>query len=134
MTLDGVTTTEAASSVDPTISGGNGHDVLQISMSLVRAAISILFDGREGVDRSAVPRRHGWVVTGSGAGTVAGVYFANVEELVGASDTEDTFIVQAGGSISSVDGGDGFDTLLVGANVAPRPSPARTPERSRDGT
>ena len=123
VTLDGVTTTQAASSVlKLTIVGGNQRDALQISTSLVPAGVPILFDGREGVDSiRGPPSDTTWFVTAASAGTVAGVDFANVEELVGAPDTEDTFTVEAGGSISSVDGGDrGFDTLVVaggGANV-----------------
>ena len=123
VTLDGVTTTQAASSVlKLTIVGGNQRDALQISTSLVPAGVPILFDGRDGVDSiRGPPSDTTWFVTAPSAGTVAGVDFANVEELVGAPDTEDTFTVEAGGSISSVDGGDrGFDTLVVagaGANV-----------------
>ena len=123
VTLDGVTTTQAASSVlKLTIVGGNQRDALQISTSLVPAGVPILFDGRDGVDSiRGPPSDTTWFVTAPSAGTVAGVDFANVEELVGAADTEDTFTVEANGSISSVDGGDrGFDTLVVagsGANV-----------------
>jgi hypothetical protein len=56
-----------------------------------------------------------WTVTGPGAGVAGEVQFAGIESLVGDSDNNDTFVVEAGGSLrSGVDGGDGgWDTLSV---------------------
>jgi hypothetical protein len=56
-----------------------------------------------------------WNVTGGDAGDVAGTLFAGMENLLGAADNEDTFVFQAGASLSGlVHGGDGgFDTLVV---------------------
>jgi acrosin len=52
-----------------------------------------------------------WIITGAGSGTLNGVPFTNVANLQGGTDT-DTFIFQAGGSLSgSIDGGSGANTL-----------------------
>ena len=70
-----------------------------------------------------------WDVTGPDAGTVAGVDFTSVENLSGASDNKDTFVVAPGGSVSGkVDGGQGgFDTLrLTGTTVVSNPTDAHS--------
>ena len=56
-----------------------------------------------------------WKVTGSGAGVVGDLGFSGFENLAGAANNEDTFVVAPGGSISGVvDGGPGgFDSLVV---------------------
>jgi hypothetical protein len=57
-----------------------------------------------------------WNVTGANAGTVnSQVTFDGVENLVGAADNQDTFIVEEGGRLSGIlDGGArGFDTLVL---------------------
>ena len=55
-----------------------------------------------------------WDVTGPDAGKVADVDFRSVENLTGAPDNRDTFVLGTGGSISgTVDGGSGgFDSLV----------------------
>ena len=77
-----------------------------------------------------------WDVTGPDAGTVAGVDFTSVENLSGASDNKDTFVVAPGGSVSGkVDGGHGgFDTLrLSGTTVVSNPTDAHSGSITLDG-
>ena len=56
-----------------------------------------------------------WTVSGADAGAVGGVSFGGIENLEGAADNEDTFVVEAAGSVGGViDGGaGGFDSLVV---------------------
>jgi hypothetical protein len=56
-----------------------------------------------------------WRITGADEGTLNGVSFSNVGILLGGADNEDSFIFEAGGSLSGyLAGGDGgFDTLII---------------------
>lgn len=77
---------------------------------------SVLLDGGAGTDTLIGPAIDStWTLTGDGAGTLHGVTFAGFENLTGAPDTDDTFVIAEGGSLSGgVDGGDrGFDVLDV---------------------
>jgi len=77
---------------------------------------SVLLDGGAGTDTLIGPAVDStWTLTGDGAGTLHGVTFAGFENLTGAPDTDDTFVIAEGGSLSGgVDGGDrGFDVLDV---------------------
>ena len=57
-----------------------------------------------------------WNVTGAGAGTVGGLAFSGFENLSGAADNRDTFVIAGTGSVSGVvQGGDGgYDTVSLG--------------------
>ena len=99
-----------------TITGSDAADTLTIDGSVVAADIHITFNGGAGFDTvRGPPADSTWNITGSGAGTVGTITFADVENLVGAPDNKDTFVVAAGGAIAgTIDGGDGgFDTLVV---------------------
>ncbi|HET7128249.1 MAG TPA: hypothetical protein VFJ93_04150, partial [Gaiellaceae bacterium] len=56
-----------------------------------------------------------WDIAGNGGGTVAGTAFSGFENLNGAPDNKDTFVLQPTGSLGGVaDGGaGGYDTLVV---------------------
>jgi len=56
-----------------------------------------------------------WTISGAGSGSVAGTSFDGFENLSGAADNKDTFVLDASGSLSGVaDGGDGgYDSLVV---------------------
>src|SRR5262249_29309387 len=55
-----------------------------------------------------------WHVTGANAGSAGAVQFSGVENLLGDADNQDTFVIEAGGSVGLVDGGaGGFDTLVI---------------------
>jgi len=60
-----------------------------------------------------------WTLNGLNAGDVGGVSFSNVENLTGADDNNDTFVVMPGGQLSGViDGGArGFDSLMIDGGV-----------------
>ena len=103
-----------------TITGSDAADTLTIDGSIVAADVHITFNGGAGFDTvRGPPADSTWNITGSGAGTVGTITFADVENLVGAPDNKDTFVVAAGGSIAgTIDGGDGgFDTLVVDGNA-----------------
>ena len=70
-----------------------------------------------------------WMVTGAGAGTVAGLAFAGIENLTGAADNQDTFVFDTGGSLNGiVDGGaGGLDKLVVQGQHASVASVAQGP-------
>ncbi|HEY2543998.1 MAG TPA: hypothetical protein VGH92_13225, partial [Gaiellaceae bacterium] len=56
-----------------------------------------------------------WTISGADAGIVDSLSFTGVENLLGAANNEDTFVLQQSGSVSgTVDGGAaGFDTLVL---------------------
>ena len=102
-----------------TIAGTDGDDTLTLDLA-ADLAIPVTFDGGAGTDTLVGPAADTtWDVTGPDTGTVAGVDFASVENLTGAPDNQDTFVLGAGGSVSGlVDGGDGgFDSLSVTGNT-----------------
>ena len=81
----------------------------------VPLAVPVSFDGGLGLDTLVGPAADvTWDVTGPDAGTVAGVDFSAVENLTGAPDNHDTFVLGTGGSVAgTVDGGTGgFDSLV----------------------
>ena len=99
------------------ISGGAGDDTLRIDAD-GGSGIAISFSGGDGNDTLSLvgpAANTTWTVTGAGAGsTTGGLSFTGVENLAGAANNEDTFVVETGGSVASVDGGSGgFDSLVV---------------------
>jgi hypothetical protein len=97
------------------IAGSEGDDRLTLTSPLP-STLPIAFDGGAGNDTlvgSAVDAT--WIVTGPDAGSVGTVTFDGVENLAGAADNEDRFVVQPGGGLTGgIDGGDaGFDTLAI---------------------
>ncbi|HEX5216215.1 MAG TPA: OmpA family protein, partial [Vicinamibacterales bacterium] len=56
-----------------------------------------------------------WTVSGPNSGDVAGVTFSSFEDLQGAADNEDTFVVKAAGSVSEkIEGGaGGYDVIVL---------------------
>jgi hypothetical protein len=115
---------------------GNGHDVrLEIDQSVPQIRGGILFVGGSGTDTLIGPARDtNWHITGAGAGDLDNpgfLRFQGVENLQGAAGNQDTFHVQAGGSVSGlIDGGaGGFDSLGIDGQVAAvisRPSDAHS--------
>ncbi|MFN2609691.1 MAG: hypothetical protein ABR507_02275, partial [Actinomycetota bacterium] len=95
--------------------GGNLNDFLSfVAGGTLPVAVS--FDGGNGVDTLSGPTIDStWNVTGPGSGSVLGLTFTHIENLVGASGNRDNFVVAPGATISGViDGGPGgFDTLAV---------------------
>ena len=87
--------------------GGAGNDDIGVDASVLAAGVSVLVDGGAGTDtlRGAAVNTT-WSVAGPGSGSFASVSFAGFENLTGAADNEDTFVFEAGGSLSGVaDGG-----------------------------
>ena len=119
VTVDGVSETRSADSVTAiTITGGNGADTFVLDGSADGVPVS--FAGGAGVDTVRGPAADTtWQATGAGAGNVGDATFSGVEALVGTADNKDTFVVERGGSIQKVDGGDaGFDTMKVKGDTA----------------
>ncbi len=112
-----------------TITGTDGDDVLTLDLA-GDLAIPVTFDGGMGTDTLVGPAADvTWDVTGPDAGTVAGVGFASVENLTGAPDNADTFVLGPGGFVGGlIDGGDlGFDSLSVsGSTVVSNPTDAHS--------
>jgi hypothetical protein len=96
------------------IDGGDANDVIAIDTpGLVQ--LPVTFDGGAGSDTIVGPAADAtWTVSGADRGTVAGVTFANVENLQGAPANDDTFVFEVGGSVSgTVDGGVGGSDRIV---------------------
>ena len=140
VTVDGTATTEAAAGVTSVaITGGDQADTLTVDASVVAAALPVSFDGGAGnntVDGPSVDTN--WSITGAGAGNFDSVSFTNVESLVGAAGNKDTFTVESGGSVASIDGGaDGYDSLIVAGqhtSVVSTPTDAHSGTLVVDGT
>ena len=126
-TLDGMITiggeTRAAADIGAiVITGSDLDDHLTLDLR-IPLTVPVDFDGGLGSDTLVGPAGDvTWQVTAADAGNVSGVDFASVENLQGAADNEDTFVVDAAGSVSgTVDGGvGGFDSLVFdsdGRNV-----------------
>ena len=126
LTLNGKSESRAAASVRGIWIRGGGHrDRLTIDASFLDAAIAVAFDGGGGSDTLAGPAVDStWNVTGASSGSLGSVSFADVEQLVGAADNDDTFVLASGASIESVDGGaGGSDTLkVIGDTVESTPT------------
>lgn len=103
------------------IQGGGGNDTLTIDAAsfgnVTLPAIS--FDGGAGDDRVVFDATADttWTVDGDNAGRVGSVTFTNTENLTGAADNRDTFVVTPAGALDGVmDGGvGGFDTMVLEA-------------------
>ncbi|MBY5161789.1 choice-of-anchor D domain-containing protein [Salsipaludibacter albus] len=113
---------------DLVVMGSAGDDRLVLSGASSRR---VTVDGGGGDDTLVGPGADlDWAVSGPDGGTVAGVVFVSFEHLVGAADTDDTFTIAEGGSLTgSVDGGSGgFDTLDVRRSVGSASSTATGPQ------
>ncbi|MCP4302303.1 MAG: LEPR-XLL domain-containing protein, partial [Gammaproteobacteria bacterium] len=101
------------------ISGSDFDDLLTLDFGLGYdlSSLVITFDGGDGSDTLAgSASQSAWDITGINAGTIDDhVGFRNVENLSGAANNEDIFIVNPGGLLDGVlDGGaGGFDTLEI---------------------
>ena len=81
------------------------------------AMITGMIDGRQGEDRfKGGDAANSWIINAANAGMFNGKPFKDIENLEGGAD-EDVFLF-AGGSIGSVDGGAGSDTLDYSADTA----------------
>ena len=75
------------------ITGSDADDSLTLDLH-APLTIPVSFDGGAGNDTIVGPVSDvTWDVTGPDAGTVAGVHFTSVENLSGAPDNKDTFVV-----------------------------------------
>ncbi|MEX0958007.1 MAG: LEPR-XLL domain-containing protein [Burkholderiales bacterium] len=120
-------TLSGKSGFEASITGGAGDDTLQIDFGLAESFADLFdtsdlrlsFDGGGGNDTLISDTEHGaWRIDGADAGSLSGraeIAFADVENLVGAADNEDTFIFEPDGVLSGgIDGGvGGFDTLVI---------------------
>ena len=115
--------------IEGVVDGGDGTDTLDYStrsagVTVRLGAGSSLTNVEEIVGTAATDTLVGpavdtsWTVTGVDEGTVVDIVFFGFENLIGAADNEDTFIIAEGGSLSGLlDGGaGGFDTLLINGN------------------
>ena len=86
---------------------GEGDDSVQLVSALT---VATQIDGGEGVDSVVGPEAaFSWLLSGPGSGSVAGVSFSQVEEVVGGSG-DDTFLL-TGAFNGLIDGAGGRDTL-----------------------
>ncbi|MHC4543130.1 MAG: LEPR-XLL domain-containing protein, partial [Planctomycetota bacterium] len=92
------------------INSGPGSDI--ITIDLLEPGFSLFINGQAGQDTIIGPDADcDWNITGTDSGTVAGVIFTNIENLIGGTGS-DTFIFADGGQISGlIDGGWGTNTL-----------------------
>jgi hypothetical protein len=101
---------------DLTLKTGAGNDVFDLSQADPAGTAAIVIDGGTGTNelRGFQPDTT-WSVTGPNAGTVGPVTFRNIQNLTGAADNQDTFVIEPGGSVSGlIDGGaGGFDSLVI---------------------
>src|SRR5690242_18040065 len=99
------------------IQGSDQNDTLTIDARVVASGVPIDFVGGSGTDTLAGPPVDStWHIIGANAGTVGNVTFSGVENLTGAPDNQDTFVVAAGGSVGAIEGGaGGFDTIRIEA-------------------
>ena len=121
------TTLSVGGPIDVAVNGGTSDDVLTIDLGLANtfadlfnpSDLSIVFDGGAGIDALIADAAHNqWQITGIDAGNVSGLLtidFSGVENLTGAVDNEDTFVLRAGGDVNGIlEGGDrGFDSLII---------------------
>lgn len=120
----GVLSSAAVSSLSGPVEifGSGFADTLTLASDLGAIAGGVLFDGGAGTDTLVGPGSDTvWSITGADAGSVSGVGFATVENLIGSPSNQDRFVLKPNGSLAGgVDGGDaGFDTLVIdGGNYA----------------
>ncbi len=97
------------------VRGSLGND--DITLHLVDPPpIPIAVHGGGGADTlRGPPSDTTWTISGPGSGSVAGVSFAEFENLIGAADNRDEFVFGATGGLTGiVHGGDrGFDTVVL---------------------
>jgi hypothetical protein len=106
----------AAPTVALTIAMGAGDDTLAYDGADNAVLGKVVVQGGGGTDAITGPpqARVTWNVTGADAGDVAGLAFSGVENLRGAADNEDTFVVHGAAHVTGVlDGGaGGFDSMV----------------------
>ncbi|MEJ2723027.1 MAG: LEPR-XLL domain-containing protein [Deltaproteobacteria bacterium] len=107
-----------ADTIGVEIIGSDQDDTLRLDLDFDALFDSILmsFDGGLGWDTLIGPSVDStWHITGEDSGTIGSVDFNDVENLSGAAENEDTFIFEAGGSLSgAIEGGaGGFDSLIL---------------------
>ncbi|MEL6550928.1 MAG: hypothetical protein AAFQ54_11865, partial [Pseudomonadota bacterium] len=98
------------------IAAYEGDDTFDIFGLDADAAATYVLQGGTGTDTvTGPPTDTVWNITGHNEGNVVGVAFSAVENLVGAADNDDTFVVAATGALDGVmDGGDGgFDSMIL---------------------
>jgi len=102
-------TFSANASLDGTLFTGNGNGKV-----ILAPGVTIADSVQGGTGNNTLVGSNAnntWTLTGANAGTVDGIAFSKMANLVGGSAT-DTFAFQAGGSVSgSIDGGGGGDWL-----------------------
>lgn len=91
---------------------GDGDDLVKM-VDLYSKANVIGGAGHDALEGSSGNQT--WNITGANSGSVGKVDFISFEDLIGAKDNRDTFVVKQGGSVSgTLDGGaGGFDTLVL---------------------
>jgi len=105
--------------IEVRLQGGDNRLFVDASLSNALADLQGVLIWKGGVGNDVLIGPDGdciWEITGANTGTLNGqIRFSGVENLRGAADNQDTFVVQAGGSLSGVlDGGPGgFDTLVL---------------------
>ena len=105
----------AGSSGNVIIFGSDSSDHLEVGSSV--SNLSIQFDAGDGIDQLTGPSVDSrWQITGENSGELnSNVSFSSVENLQGAADNQDHFVLNVEGKLSGlVHGGDrGFDTLEI---------------------
>jgi hypothetical protein len=93
-----------------TVNSGPGSDIIKIDV--LEPGFGLFINGQAGQDTIIGPDIDcDWNITGTDSGTVSGVIFTDIENLIG-SICSDTFIFADGGRISGlIDGGWGTNTL-----------------------
>ena len=96
--------------------GGAGDDRLTVDATAA-LPVTLTYDGGAGHDELVGPAHAevGWDVSGAGSGSVAGVAFTGLEDLTGAADNRDTFVLGPASVVPGrLEGGDrGYDVLVV---------------------
>jgi hypothetical protein len=112
------------------IIGTDGDDDLTVIYAGSPPGIPIEFDGGGGANTLRGPAVHAtWNVTESDGGTIELITFAAVQTIVGAADTDDTFVIGPVGWVSgSLDGGEGgWDVLVIEGSYGSLESTASGP-------
>ena len=105
------------------LTGSLGDDSFRIESSTLdqSASLSIILDGSEGTNNIIfdTQRDTSWTIDGENQGTasdgVIQVTFNDIQNLAGAADNNDTFVLNEEGTLEGIlDGGDaGYDTLIA---------------------